>query len=114
MDICEVAWDALTLVLQTGETVSYTAFSVPEGTPLFVEATAECDATIDFCQNGTPISSLSLSRGESVRAEVAHLRASEHAQITLAVTHGSIKLDALCFGDIEESHYDSFLEIKIV
>ena len=113
MDICEVAWDALTLVLREGETVSYTAFSVPDECPLFVEATAECDTVVNFYQNGMPLSSLSLSRGKSVRAEVARLRASDHTQITLTVTRGSVKLDAIAFGDIKASHYDSFLEIEM-
>lgn len=109
MDICEVAWDALTLLLCKGESASYTVMSVPEGCPLFLEA--EGDATVDIYENGELLSSVAL--GGNARLKAGTLTRSDEACICIKTVSGSAKIHALCFGDIEESHYDSFLEIKI-
>ena len=113
MDICEVAWDALTLVLSEGERADYTVTCVPEGCPLFIEAEAESDSAINIYQNGTLLSALTFKQGESVRAEAGRLSAADELKITLEVTEGSLKLDAISVGDIKESHYDGFLEINL-
>ena len=113
MDICEVAWDALTLVLTAGEQVSYTALNIPEECPLFLEAETEEDTQIQVCQNGVPFSPLTFCNGDPLRREAGTLHTSPETQITLKVMKGRIKLHALSFGDVTESHYDSFLEIEI-
>lgn len=113
MDICEVAWDALDLALGEGEAVSYTAMDVPEGCPLFIEAEAQEDTQIQILQNGVPFSTLTLRSGASCRKNVGLLPAAPEIQITLTVIEGETKLHALSFGDVTESHYDSFLEIRI-
>ena len=113
MDICEVAWDALTLVLHEGESASFTAMCIPEGCPLFIEAEADEDADINIYQNGELLSVLKLGAKDNVRKEVGRLPNADEIKITAEMSKGSAKLNALCFGDIKESHYDSFLEIKI-
>ncbi len=113
MDICEVAWDALTLVLGEGEAVSYTAMSIPAGCPLILEAEARSDATVKAYQNGRFLSSLTLKGGENLRKALGSLDAADEASITLEMIKGSVRLHALCFGDIEESRYEGFLEIEI-
>jgi hypothetical protein len=113
MDICEVAWDALTLVLREGEQASYTAMCVPTGCPLLIEAEAEQDSEIKLYQNGKPFSSLELNAGDNLRAEVGKLDSADDVRVTVEILKGSVKLHALCFGDIEESRYNGFLEIEI-
>jgi len=113
MDICEVAWDALTLVLRKGEKASYTVMSVPAECPLFIEAEAEDDTFINVYQNGKPLSALALKAGETVRKKVGLLDCADEITVAIELNEGTAKLHALCFGDIEESRYDSFLEIKI-
>ena len=113
MDICEVAWDALTLVLREGERVSYTVLSVPESCPLFLEAEAESVSALDIYQNGELLSTIELREGENLRKKVGELSLADELCVTLELKKGSLKLHALCFGDIEESRYDSFLEIEI-
>lgn len=113
MDICEVAWDALTLVLRNGESVSYTAMSIPDGTPLFIEAEAEQDAAISIYQNEKLLSTLEFRTGENVRAKAGILSLSDETTVTVKITKGSAKLYAVCFGDVEESRYNGFLEIEI-
>ncbi len=113
MDICEVAWDALTLVLQKGEKASYTAMSIPADCPLFIEAEADEDAAINVYQNEKLLSSLDIKAKNNVREELGKLDSANECRVTLEVTKGNVKLHALCFGNIKASHYDSFLEIKI-
>lgn len=113
MDICEVAWDALTLVLRKKEKASYTVMSVPESCPLFIEAEAEEDTSINIYQNEKLLSVLELKSGDNLRKEVGTLNCADEVEVTLEVIKGCAKLHALCFGDIEESHYNSFLEIEI-
>ncbi len=113
MDICEVAWDALTLVLCEKEKVSYTVMSVPENCPLFIEAEVKEDTAIRVYQNEKLLSVLKLKSGDSVRKKVGLLSRSEETKITLEIIKGSAKLHALCFGDIKESRYNGFLEIEI-
>jgi hypothetical protein len=113
MDICEVAWDALTLVLRNGESVSYTAMSIPDGTPLFIEAEAEEDTTVSIYQNEKLISTLEFRTGENARAKAGILSLSDETTVTLKITKGSVKLYAVCFGNIGESRYSGFLEIEI-
>ena len=113
MDICEVAWDALTLVLREGEQASYTAMCVPAGCPLLIEAEAEQDSEIKLYQNGKPFSALELNAGDNLRAEVGKLDSADDVRVTVEILKGSVKLHALCFGDIEESRYNGFLEIEI-
>jgi hypothetical protein len=113
MDICEVAWDALTLVLSEGERADYTVTCVPEGCPLFIEADSESDSTVSVYQNGTLLSVLDLKGGESARVEAGRLSRADELKITLEATRGSLKLNALSVGDIKESHCDGFLEIEL-
>ena len=113
MDICEVAWDALTLVLHESENASYTVMNIPENCPLFVEAETEEDSVISVYENGKLLSLLKLRSGDNVRAEVGKLMRSDETKVTLEISKGNAKLHALCFGDIKESHYDGFLEIEI-
>lgn len=113
MDICEVAWDALTLVLRDGEKVSYSAMSIPEDCPLFVEAEADEDSVISVYEGERLLSDLSIKAGDSVRQKVGLLSHADELRVTLEIKSGEVKLHALCFGEAEESRYDSFLEIKI-
>ena len=113
MDICEVAWDALTLVLHEGEKASYTVMSVPADCPLFIEAEADDEAAINVYQNAELLSVLELKTGENVRKAVGKLAKGDECCVALEAAKGSVRLHALCFGDIKASHYDSFLEIKI-
>lgn len=110
MDICEVAWDALTLVLSEGESVSYTAMTIPEGCPLMIEA--QGDARANIYANGRHLSTLCL-KGSAVRECVGRLEASDEVCVRVEVLSGQMRLHAVGFGDIEESRYDGFLEIEI-
>ena len=87
--------------------------SVPAECPLFVESEAEDDTFINVYQNGKLMSALALKAGETVRGKVGLLDCADEITVTIEVSAGTAKLHALCFGDIEESRYDSFLEIKI-
>ena len=113
MDICEVAWDALTLVLQAGEKASYTAMSIPSLCPLYAEIEADQNSDINVYENGELLCSLSLMAGENARVKLGELKRSDETTVSVEISSGCIKLHALCFGDIKESHYESFLEIKI-
>ena len=113
MDICEVAWDALTLLLREGESVCYTAMSIPDGTPLFIEAEAENNAALNIYSSDKLLSSFSLISKENVRRKICNLSAADELTLKLEVTCGSLRLHAVCFGDAKESHYSSFLEIEL-
>ena len=113
MDICEVAWDALTLVLQESEKASYTVMNVPSGCPLFIEIETDENTAINIYQNEKLLSVLELESGTSARKEVGPLNSADEIKVTVEIIKGSVKLHALCFGDIEESHYNGFLEIEI-
>ena len=111
MDICEVAWDALTLVLREGESVSYSAMSIPRDCPLMIEARGEARANI--YANGVLLTTLCANGGENIRECVGILKETDEVCVSVEVISGQMRLEALCFGDIAESRYDSFLEIEI-
>ncbi len=113
MDICEVAWDALTLVLSEGESICYTAMSIPDGTPLFIEAEAESGAALNIYSGDRLLSSLTLAPNENTRRKVCELAAADELTLKLEAVRGSLRLHAVCFGDAEESNYGSFLEIEL-
>ena len=113
MDICEVAWDALTLVLCENEKASYTVMNVFEDCPLFIEAETDSDTTVNIYENESLLSYIELKAGDNIRQEVGRLKHSDDCQITIEVIKGCIRLHALCFGDVKESHYDGFLEMEI-
>lgn len=113
MDICEVAWDALTLVLRAGEKASYTAMYIPSLCPLFIELEADEYSEISVYENGELLCSLTLAQGESVRKKLGELKRSDESTVSVEVNAGNIKLHALAFGDIEESRYNGFLEMEM-
>ena len=111
MDICEVAWDALILRLNEGESVSYTAMRVAEGCPIFLEIEAERDSVVELRIEDGLLASVKIGAGERGRKEICRLSEADEVCVSLSVAQGEIKLDAISFGDITESQYNGFLEL---